>query len=455
MHDMTKGAITPHMLRFLAPMVIGNILQQLYNAVASLVVGKYCGENAFAAIGVASPIMNLVIFMVIGMCMGASVLMSEMYGAGKNGMLRLEFSSCLLGGSAAALIFSAAAILCINPLLFLTGTPEVLVPEAWRYLAIIFSGLLFTFLYNILASAFYAIGDSFSPLLFLFLSALLNIALTCLLVIRLDFGVAGAALATVIAQAVSVLLCALYIILRVPLLSLKRSEWKLDLPALLRTARFGIVTATQLSALYIGKLLIQGSVNPLGISAIAAFNAATRIDAFLLAPSESMNNMVATFTAQNAGAGHGGRIKYGLKTGVKIAIIYNLCAASLLLILTKPLSAAFLGSGGSNALSLCISYLRSIALFYIIAGAASCYQGYFRGIGKLRVTLAATATQITLRVVITWFTAAAYGIQSIAFASGIGWIIAQIMLVLIYRTFDRRDRATGFKYTRNKEMEAG
>lgn len=444
MHDMTKGAITPHMLRFLAPMVIGNILQQLYSAVASLVVGKYCGENAFAAIGVASPIMNLVIFIIVGMCMGASVLMSEMYGAGNHTMFRMEFSSCLIGGSAATLIFSAAAVFFINPLLFLTGTPEILGPDAWLYLAIIFCGLIFTFLYNILASAFYATGDSFSPLLFLFLSALLNIALTCLLVIRMGFGVAGAALATVIAQAASVLLCALYILLRAPLLSLKRGEWKLDLHALSRTARFGFVTASQLSAVYIGKLLIQGAVNPLGISAIAAFNAATRIDAFLLAPSESMNNMVATFTAQNAGAGHTERINGGLVAGVKIAIIYNVLAAFALLILTEPLSAAFLGAGSSNALSLCTSYLRSIAFFYIIAGTASSFQGYFRGIGRLKITLIASAVHITLRVVITWFAAPVYGIQSIAFASGIGWIVAQIMLILIYRAFNRRNITAKF-----------
>lgn len=445
MHEMTKGAIAPHMLRFLAPLVAGNILQQFYNAVASIAVGKYCGEIAFAAIGVSSPIMNLAIFMIMGMCMGASILLSEMYGAKKHDMFRLEFSSCLLGGSAAALVFSVVAILLIHPLLYLTGTPASLIPEAWRYLAIIFSGLIFTFLYNILASAYYAAGDSSSPLLFLFFSALINIALTCLFVIRFNFGIAGAAWATVIAQAASVLLCVLYTILRVPLLTLKKGDWKLDLALLLRTARFGIVTATQLSAIYIGKLLIQGSVNPLGISSIAAFNAATRIDAFLLAPSESMNNMVATFTAQNSGAGHSRRIRDGLVSGVKIAIIYNLFAASVLLILAEPFSAAFLGSGSADALSLCVSYLRSIALFYVIAGTASSFQGYFRGIGKLKITLAASATHIALRVIITWFAAPVYGIQSIAFASGIGWIIAQTMLVSIYRALNRKVLTLEFK----------
>lgn len=445
MHDMTKGAIAPHMLRFLTPMVAGNILQQLYNAVASIAVGRYCGERAFAAIGVAGPIMNLAIFIIIGMCMGASVLMSEMYGAGRHDMFRLEFSSSVLGGSAAALVFSVAAILLVHPLLFLTGTPEELVPDAWRYLAIIFSGLIFTFLYNILSSAFYATGDSASPLLFLFLSSALNIALTCLFVIHFRLGVAGAAWATVIAQAASVTFCVLYILLRVPLLALKKPEWKLDIPVLLRTAKFGFVTAAQLSAVYIGKLLVQGSVNPLGISAIAAFNAATRIDAFLLTPSESMNNMVATFTAQNAGAGRLTRVRDGLACGVRIAVIYNLLAAAVLLMSAKPLSTAFLGGGSTNSLSLCVSYLRSIALFYVLAGTASCFQGYFRGIGRLKTTLAASATQITLRVVITWLTAPVYGIRSIAFATGTGWIVAQTMLIWIYRILNRGTLSIGFK----------
>lgn len=435
------------MLRFLAPMVAGNILQQLYNAVASIAVGRYCGENAFAAIGVAGPIMNLAIFIIIGMCMGASVLMSEMYGAGRHDTLRLEFSSSVLGGGAAALVFSVAAILLIHPLLFLTGTPEELVPDAWRYLAIIFSGLIFTFLYNILSSAFYATGDSASPLLFLFLSSCLNIALTCLFVIRFRFGVAGAAWATVIAQAASVAFCALYIILRVPLLTLKKHDWKLNIQMLLHTARFGFVTATQLSAIYVGKLLVQGSVNPLGISSIAAFNAATRIDAFLLTPSESMNNMVATFTAQNAGAGRSARVRDGLAAGVKIAFTYNLFAATVLLISAKPLSVLFLGGGSMDALGLCVSYLRSVALFYVIAGTMSCCQGYFRGTGRLKTTLAASATQITLRVVITWFTAPVYGIRSIAFATGAGWIASQIMLTLIYRALNRKTLAFGFNQT--------
>lgn len=447
MQDMTKGAITPHMLHFLAPMVVGNILQQLYNAVASIAVGRYCGENAFAAIGVASPIMNLAIFIIIGMCMGASVLMSEMYGAGRHDLFRLEFSSSVMGGGVAALIFSAAAILLIHPLLFLTGTPEELIPDAWRYLSIIFSGLIFTFLYNILSSAFYATGDSASPLLFLFLSSFLNIALTCLFVIRFRSGVAGAAFATVIAQAASVIFCALYILLRMPLLALRKHDWKLNIKMLLRTAKFGFVTAAQLSAVYIGKLLVQGSVNPLGISSIAAFNAGTRIDAFLLTPSESMNHMVATFTAQNTGAGRSARVRNGLAAGVKIAIVYNLFAGIVLLISAKPLSAIFLGNGSANALSLCVSYLRSVALFYVIAGTMSCCQGYFRGIGRLKTTLAASATQITLRVVITWFTAPAYGIRSIAFATGIGWIVAQTMLILIYRALNRRTPAFGFKQT--------
>lgn len=436
MKSMTQGPIARLMIRFAFPVIIGNIFQQMYNAVASIIVGRFIGENAFAAVGVAGAIMNLAIFVIVGLCMGAMVLMSEMVGSQDFHTLKRELSSTIIAGAAFTLILSIGAIALTKSALLLIRTPTELIPETSSYLKIIFAGLIFTFLYNIYASAFYAIGDSNLPLIFLMISSVINVILTCLFIIVFEWGVEGAALATVAAQAISAGLCIGYVYLRVPLLALYRRDWILDYSLLGKTLRYCWISAMQQSCVHIGRLLVQGSVNSLGVSAIAAFNAVTRIDAFLIAPSDGISNAIGTFVSQNYGAKQFARIKEGLYTGIRIGLFYSIAMGIVVFFFSDEVVGLFLQSANHETLRAGVAYMRPMAFFYSIGVIDNCFQGYFRGSGLIRFTLWGSLLQILIRVVASWVLAAKIGIVGVSIASGMGWGIMFGFILYVYRRND-------------------
>ena len=282
MRKMTEGSIARHLTAYALPLILGNLFQLLYNAVDSVVIGRYAGEAAVAAVSAANPVMTIAVLGVSGLTIGASVLMSRFFGAEDNRSLRREVSTICLFGLAVSIGILLVGIPLSVPFLRLLNTPEEVLPRAADYLRIVLLGFPFTFQYNALSSAMRSVGDSKGPVWCLALSSVLNTALDILAVGVLGLDVAGAALATVIAQAVSAGMC-LYLMRRIPPLRLSRRELRIDRALLKETLSIGTVTALQQVCLPLGKVLIQSVINAQGVSMIAAFNACTRMDNFAIA----------------------------------------------------------------------------------------------------------------------------------------------------------------------------
>lgn len=279
---MTSGPIAPQIIRYTMPLIVGNFCLLTYNATDSIIVGRFVGPHALAALGAAGPVMNIMLFLIVGICLGMSVLMGSYFGAGDMGTLKREISTSIIAGGVFTLVIVAGGLLFSRDILRLMHTPPEILDDGTRYLQIIFFGLLFTFVYNIYASTLRSMGNSNASLWFLVVSAVLNVLMDLWFVVGLKLGVAGAAWATVIAEAFSALFCIVYVYRRIPLLRFRRHEFVFDRQLFRSTVSYSSVAAMQQITLHIGKLLIQGAVNPLGVSAIAAFNAVSRIDDFVM-----------------------------------------------------------------------------------------------------------------------------------------------------------------------------
>lgn len=433
---LTSGPITPQLLRLCLPLLCANVLQQLYNIANSLIVTRYIGGDAFAALGVAESIMNLYIFVITGACMGASVLIAQFYGEGNHSKLRrqLYVSALLIGGC--TLIAVILGQLFLPGLLRLIQTPLELMQDAQRYLRVILVGMLFTFAYNYLASTLRAVGDTRAALYFLLLSLGYNLAAAWILVAVLKLGVTGAALATASAQLLSALLCSFYLKKRHPFLLITRQDARIDPALIRRTSSYAAVTALQQSSLYLGKLLIQSAVNGISLldpAPIAAFAAATRIENFAQAFGISGCEAVAIFVAQNIGAGNRQRALSGFSRGAGMLVGTGLLFSFLLHFGSAPLSSIFLEPGQSALL--CSSYLRLIGWFYVLSFIGHTFVSWFRGTGHMGTTFWGTTIQITFRVAGTYLLVHALGLDAVALATGVGWIlIVLFQLIVFFRT---------------------
>jgi len=307
------------------------------------------------------------------------------------------------------------------------------------YLRIIFLGAPFTYFYNALAMALRSVGDSKTPLKFLMFSSLLNGGLDLIFIGGLGFGIVCSATTTVIAEAVSALLSILYIYKKIPLLRLGAGEFKMDGALLKTTLRYGTVTALQQSCQPVGKLLIQGTVNTLGVNMIAAFNAVGRVDDFAFTPEQSISHGITTFVAQNRGAGKHERVRSGFRKGLQLEFCYWILICVLITLLKKPIMSFFVtGEGAQQIILLGSQYLGAMAWFYLFPAFTNGIQGFFRGMGKMRITLIGTVIQTGLRVIFTWLLAPRLGIYGIAFACAIGWSFMLLFEVPYYFYYKKR-----------------
>ena len=421
--DMTQGNIFRQLLGFSIPLVVGNMFQLTYNAADSVVVGQFVGKDALAAVGTSGAVVNIVTFFIVGICLGASVLMSEFYGAGKKEKFQKEIATSLWAG----LLFTAAAagagFFAVPQILAFMRTPAQVMDTAIEYLRIIFLGLPFCFLYNLLASALRSVGDSKTPLLFLAGSSILNIGLDLLLVGAFSMGTGGAAWATIFSQMVSALFCLGYIYKKAPLLRPWGRIFYVDRFLLKRTISYSWASGMQQICLYVGKFLIQGMVNTQGVNAMAAFNGVNRIDDFVFQPQQSIAAAMTTFLAQNRGAGKKGRMKKGVGKAFMLEGIYWLFIGTVIFSGAVWIMGLFVSAKeGEDVIRNGSLYLRLMCPMYVLPGATNSLQGYFRGMGNMRMTLLCTFTQIVFRVGAAAFLIPAMGLVGAAFANLTGWI---------------------------------
>lgn len=417
--DMTRGSILRHLVSFSVPLMLGNLFQLSYNMVDTVVIGRFAGSTALAAVGTCDQIMNLLILGVSGVCVGASVLMGNFFGAGDREKLSSELGTTLVMGLLFALAVMVVGIPLTGVIFRLMRVSEAMMGEATVYLRIIFAGMPFTCLYNIYAAALRSIGDSQTPVRYLVVSCIVNGALDVALVVGAGLGVLGAALATVIAQALSSALCIAYVNRRVPLLRLGWRALRIDRALAGRTLAYGGMTALQQCSQPIGNLVIQGSVNALGVSAAAAFSAVRKIEDIGLLPGRSVGTAITALSAQNRGAGNGERVEQGYRRGMGLEVAVGLAMCLAVLLLRRPLMTLF--TGDEAIVESGVRYFDIIGFCYWLPCLTNGMQGYFRGIGRMTVTLFGTLTQICVRVLATLLLVPVMGIPGVGLACVLGW----------------------------------
>lgn len=419
--DMTTGSPTNHLVRFSVPIVLGNVFQLTYNAMDSIIVGRFAGDEALAAVGTTGPVMNIIILGVSGLCIGASVLMSAFFGAQRYEKLRQEFAALLILGLSFALAVLALGLPFAGVLLRVLQVPQEILGTATSYLRVVLLGMPFTVLYNVYSSAMRSVGDSKTAVRFLVIASVLNVALDFWFVAGLGWGAFGAGLGTSLAQSVSAVLCMMFTMHNLPLLHLGLNDLKLDKQLAKETLQQGGVTALQQTCQPVGKLLIQICVNRLGISAIAVFNAVSRIDDFVLMPEQSISHAMMTFVSQNRGANKPDRMRQGLVQGLAIEGVYGAALCLLVLTFRNQLMTLFVGDDPA-AVALGASYLFFMAFAYLLPAMNNGMQGFCRGLGDMRITLVATVLQITVRVLVVYALVPHFGLAAVAWASAAGWV---------------------------------
>jgi len=429
---MTDGNITRHLISYSVPLIFGNILQLTYNAVDSIVISKAAGESALAAVSSSNPIMTIVILGVSGVSIGASVLMSQAYGAGDNGKLKRELSTTIIAGAICSLAVFLIGEFLSPCILQAMNVPHEILSMADMYLRIVLIGFLFTFQYNIMTAALRSIGDARTPVIFLAVSSILNVILDILFVYSFHWGISGAAAATVISQALSAVLCFIHVYRHIPLLQIKKDEFTVDRQLLKETVKSGSITALQQSCQPIGKVLIQGVINAQGITAIAAFNAVCRVDDFARIPEQSIGNGIMTCTAQNYGAGNKTRVRETFRKGMIIELCYFPIICILTLLFKTQLMQLFAPANGKAMIAMGTAYLTVKALTFIMPGITNGMQGYFRGIGHMKITLAATIIQISIRTIAVFYLVPQLGITGEAYACLAGWLCMSVFGFIYY-----------------------
>lgn len=420
--DMTTGPITPLLVNFTVPLVLGNLFQLTYNAVDSIIVGKFVGEDALAAVGTSNPLMTLAILFINGVCLGAGILVSTAFGAGDTRLVERQVSTTAIAGSVFSLVFSLACVILANPLLRLLQVPEEILPIAVNYLRIVFGGLLFTFFYNFLAATMRALGDSKSALYFLMISSVLNIGGDLFFVEVLDWGSEGCALSTVLSEALCCVFCLIYIRWKVPVLQLGRRWFIFDSSLLKKTISYGWTSAMQQATVQLGKIAVQAIVNTLGINAMAAFTAASRVDDFTYMPQQNIAHAMTTLMAQNHGAGKKERVRQGFFCGLRIELIYGFCLMAVCLLFARPIISLFVDDPA--VIDLGVKFLRCASLFYLMPGVTNGIQGGFRGLGDLKITLNSSMLNMGFRVAAAAVLVLVLKVdlQIMPVSYGIGWL---------------------------------
>lgn len=433
--DLTQGPITKTLLLFSAPMIAGNLLQQLYNVVDTLIVGHFIGPDALASVGASYALMVFLTSILLGLCMGSGVVFSMRFGAREMDELKNSlFVSFIFIGFITCLI-TAASFFFIDPIIRLLQIPDDIREMTKDYLLVIFCGIGFTFLYNYFSSLLRGIGNSAVPLLFLAVSALLNIVLDLFFVVSCSMGVEGAALATVIAQGVSAVSLLVYCAVRVPLLRLERRHMRFEKAMLREISQFSLLTCAQQSVMNFGILMIQGLVNSFGVTVMAAFAAAVKIDSFAYMPVQDFGNAFSTFIAQNYGAKKGERIQAGIRSAIATALIFCLIITAGVCVFAAPLMTIFVDPSETEIIAIGVQYLRIEGACYCGIGCLFLLYGLYRGIGKPFMSLVLTVISLGTRVGLAYLLAPipAIGLPGIWWAIPIGWFLADATGLLYYR----------------------
>ncbi len=430
--DMTTGNPMKIIFNFTLPIFIGNVFQQFYNMADAVIVGKFVGNKALAAVGSTGTIMFLIYGFVVGMTAGFTVLTAQKFGAGDMPAMRRTVAGASFLSLLVGLVLTAAFMAFMKPWLTLMHTPEDIFADAYAYIMIISAGILAQMLYNLLASILRALGNSRVPLYFLILSALLNIVLDLVFIIVFHMGAAGAAAATVISQGVSGALCLVYIVKKVPLLHMTREDWKLSGALLGTQIRIGIPMALQYSITAVGTMMVQTSLNILGSTLVAAYTAAGKIEQIVTQAYVAMGTTMATYGAQNMGAGNISRIRQGFKASTVIGVVYAVVSAALVMTVGKYMTYLFVSEDVALIMDSVNTYLVCAGIFFIPLAIVNIYRNGIQGLGYGLLPMMAGVAELAGRGVVAVIAARQKSYLGVCLASPAAWVLASLLLIGMY-----------------------
>ena len=431
-NDMSRGNPARLIISFMLPVLAGNIFQQFYNVVDSVIVGQFLGVNALAAVGSTGSVVFLVWGLVTGLTSGFSVILAQQFGAGdKKGLCRYEGASVWLCG-VIGILMTVILMLGLNSILRLMNTPDEIFGETRAYLGVLFAGILITFAYNMLAGMLRALGDSKTPLLFLVIASILNIVLDIVFILYCNTGVAGAAYATLIAQAVSALLCVRHIAKKYEILKISRQDIHCSVSSAKKLLNVGIPMGLQFSITAIGTMIVQAALNGLGPVYIAGFSAAGKIGNIATQPFPSLGVAMATYTGQNMGAGRFDRVKKGVSAGFAICMVCSVITGAAVYLFGPYMMKIFASGDSGQMIEYGVEYLKISAWFYPPLSLIFLYRNTLQGLGDGLVPMLGGVFELAARFGAILVLAEPFGYTGICFSDPAAWVMALIPLVPVY-----------------------
>ena len=430
--DMTTGNPIKLILTFSIPLLIGNIFQQFYSMADTIIVGRFLGVNALAAVGSTGSLVFLVNGFVIGLTSGFAVLVSQKFGAHDKEGVKRAFASSLILSSIMTIVVTAISVVSAKPLLELMNTPSNIMDDALSYIIIIYAGNIAIIFYNMLSSILRALGDSKTPLYFLIISSLLNIVLDIVFITSFSMGVAGAAYATIISQGISAVLCAIFIVKKFPILKLKKKHWKIRKDYVQTQLKIGIPMALQFSITAAGAVVLQSALNNLGSKIIASYTAASKVQQLVMQPAVTFGVAMATYSGQNLGAGKIDRIKEGVKKCTMISIIISIASTIIVVLFGGAFTKMFISGNDLEVIETAKHYLNTVSIFYIPLGLIFIYRNTLQGIGESFVPMMAGVAEMVARIVVAFTLPNLLDFTGIALADPVAWIAAAVPLGINY-----------------------
>lgn len=439
--DMTVGSPGKMILQFTFPLFIGNVFQQLYNMADTIIVGKFVGANALAAVGSTGTIMFLIIGFLQGLTAGFTVPTAQKFGAGDLKAMRKTVGSAAILSAIVSVIMTVVSMLGMKSLLHLLNTPSDIFQDAYSYIMVICAGIFAQVLYNLLASILRALGNSKIPLYFLILAAGLNVVLDLLFIIVFHMGAVGAAYATVISQGVSGALCLIYIVKKVPVLKMKKDDWKMNGHLVKIQFGVGFPMALQYSITAIGSMMMQSALNILGSVVIAGFTAGSKIEQLVTQAYVALGTTMATYSAQNMGAGKIDRIRKGFKNAMIIGTIYSIVTSIFVMTAGKYLTPLFLSENLGEIMGYVDIYLKCVGMFFIPLAIVNIFRNGIQGMGYGLLPMMAGVAELIGRGVVAIIASQKRSYVGVCMASPVAWILAGGLLLVMYYFIMRRAKS--------------
>lgn len=430
--DMTVGNPMKLILLFSLPVLLGNLFQQFYSMVDTIIVGQFLGEDALASVGASGSIMFFVLGFAMGLAQGFGVMVSQVFGAKDDKRLKHIVALSFMLTIIISIVLTAITVIYSRNLLEFMNTPENILDRANSYIVVIFWGIIASMFYNVLSGVLRGVGDSKTPLYFLLLSSGLNIVLDIFFIVALKLDVAGAAYATVISQGFSAVLCLIYMYKKFPILRTKREDYYFDVKSTLQMMSLGIPMALNYSIIAIGTMILQSAVNAFGSSAVAAFTAATKVEQLSTQTMPALGTTMSTFCGQNLGAGKFKRIFDGMKRGVLIGIGIAVLASFLCVVMGRPIVSLFLSNPTEEMMSYATQYLNTISCFFLFLSMIYLYRTSLQGLGRSIMPMISGIFEMFCRIGVVWLLLKPYGYWSVRLASPVAWIGAGVPLMITY-----------------------